>query len=278
MSYPVHSRLKKHVGKWLVWYAQPATVEFWEQYWQHTVTTKAFCAALARLETTRTGRALLRHLPRNGVHLEAGCGPGFWVHALRCRGFRVFGVDFSLGPLLTAATTLPGIPLVGGDVLRLPFGDAVFDSYLSFGVVEHREAGPEPFFGEAYRVLKPGGVIVVSVPSFGLIWRLKASFRVYAGVLPSHLVFYQYGFTRRELIWLLTRGGFDPVETFFEGAHRLLQEELPGYTARARRRGGRHLKNLVETILSPFDGHMLVVVGKKPLDSKGSTIRPARGA
>lgn len=265
MIHPSRNRRKQRVGQRLAWYAQPATEVFWENYWQNTVTKKAFDAATGRLERFHTGRALLRHLAQKGVHLEAGCGPGFWVHALRSRGFSIYGVDFSLKPLSAAAALIPGIPLLAGDVLRLPFDDEVFDSYLSFGVIEHREAGPEPFLREAYRVLKKGGLIIVSVPSFGIIRRLKAAFLPHRSPPPMDLAFYQYGFAHRELEACLRAEGFRIVEHFYEGAHRLLQEEMPGYAPLTCRRGGRHLKNLVEAVLGPFDGHMLVVVGKKAL-------------
>ncbi|MEW6217389.1 MAG: class I SAM-dependent methyltransferase [Candidatus Bipolaricaulota bacterium] len=260
------------MGGRLAWYARSATEAFWEDYWRQTVTRRAFDEAPVRLEGLRTGRALVRHLKPGGVHLEAGCGPGFWVHALRSLGLAVYGVDFSTGPLLATAAVLPGLPLAAGDVLNLPFGDASLDSYLSFGVIEHREAGPELFLREAHRVLKDTGVLVVSVPSFGLIRRLKGALGAYSGALPPNLAFYQYGFTRRELASHLRGAGFDPRESFYESAHRLLQEELPGYAGQARRRGGRHLKRLVEAVLGPIDGHMLVMVAKKVPCGRGPAL------
>ncbi|MFZ5984800.1 MAG: class I SAM-dependent methyltransferase [Acidobacteriota bacterium] len=265
MSHPSRDRVKRHVGGRLAWYARAATEAFWEDYWRLTVTPRAFEEAPARIESMRTGRALLRHLSQTGMHLEAGCGPGFWVHALRSRGFRVCGLDFSVTPLLAATAVQPGLPLAAADVLCSPFGDEVFDSYLSFGVIEHREAGPEPFLREAYRVLKSGGVLVVSVPSFGPIRRCKAALGAYRGGPPAGLSFYQYGFTRTGLEQILRQAGFDPIEAFYESPHRLLQEELPGYAEQARRRGGRHLKRLAETVLGRLDGHMLVIVAKKVL-------------
>ena len=53
--------------------------------------------------------------------------------------------------------------LVQSDARRLPFGDGAFASVMSVSVLEHI---PDvlPFFPEAHRVLRPGGVLVFSVP------------------------------------------------------------------------------------------------------------------
>ena len=53
--------------------------------------------------------------------------------------------------------------LVQGDARRLPFSDRSFNTVMSVSVLEHI---PDvlPFFGEAHRVLRPGGALVFSVP------------------------------------------------------------------------------------------------------------------
>lgn len=50
--------------------------------------------------------------------------------------------------------------------LDLPFAEATFDNVLCFQVLEHVFA-PDYFLSEIYRVLKPGGVLLLTVP---LIW------------------------------------------------------------------------------------------------------------
>lgn len=49
------------------------------------------------------------------------------------------------------------------DALRLPYKEASFDTYCSFEVLEHIN-DPKKFFKEAHRVLKKGGICMISMP------------------------------------------------------------------------------------------------------------------
>ena len=55
--------------------------------------------------------------------------------------------------------------LTQSDVHELPFPESTFGAYLSYGVVEHFPQGPQAAITEAYRVLKPGGLIFMMVPA-----------------------------------------------------------------------------------------------------------------
>jgi SAM-dependent methyltransferase len=58
---------------------------------------------------------------------------------------------------------------VCGSATALPFADAVFDAVSAFDVVEHCE--PESLaLREMRRVLRPGGVLVLSVPAYQWAW------------------------------------------------------------------------------------------------------------
>lgn len=58
----------------------------------------------------------------------------------------------------------PGIDVVGS-ALELPFGDAEFDTVLSSQVLEH-VPDPQKMFSELCRVVRPGGVVVISAPQY----------------------------------------------------------------------------------------------------------------
>jgi ubiquinone/menaquinone biosynthesis C-methylase UbiE len=95
--------------------------------------------------------------------LDLGCGTGRHALWLAAAGASVTAVDFSEG-MLAEARRKPGadaIRFLAHDVHEpLPFG-AEFDVVVSGLVLEHIRV-LDPFFAEAYRVLKPGGRAVVS--------------------------------------------------------------------------------------------------------------------
>lgn len=208
---------------------------------------------------------LLAELDRGGVHLEAGCGAGFWVAALSAAGYRVEGIDSSVPLVELVKASAPELDVCHGDALAIDRPDGHYDSYLSFGVVEHRRGGPSPFLVEAHRVLKPGGLLVLSVPHFGPLRRVKSRRRRPAP--PDKGPFYQYGFTLGELTALVRAAGFAVRRAFPVEPHRLLEEESRAYERLARTGAGDRVKSVVEAAFSRFDGHMAVVVANRSLNA-----------
>lgn len=93
--------------------------------------------------------------------LEVGCGPGALCQALRRWYPRsdVTGIDLDDAFIKFASEQSPDIKYLTGDVTALPFRDHSFGVTISNTVSEHVE--PSKFFGEQYRVLRPGGVCIV---------------------------------------------------------------------------------------------------------------------
>ncbi|MCH5273966.1 MAG: class I SAM-dependent methyltransferase [Lachnospiraceae bacterium] len=93
--------------------------------------------------------------------LEIGCGPGALAGALR-RWYpkaEITAIDRDSNFIHFAKTKEPGITFLEGDATALPFDDNMFDVTISNTVAEHIE--PSRFYGEQFRVLKPGGVCLV---------------------------------------------------------------------------------------------------------------------
>jgi SAM-dependent methyltransferase len=104
-----------------------------------------------------------------GRALDIGCGPAVMAEALIARGFEVHGLDLSarmieLGKARLAARGLEGCRLEVGDVTRIGAASGFYDAVLAMGVLEYL-----PDYGaalrEIHRVLRPGGVAVLTVPN-----------------------------------------------------------------------------------------------------------------
>ena len=100
--------------------------------------------------------------PRAGESaIDLGCGTGsytYWLHKL---GLSVTGVDLSEKMLEVARRKGDGrVPFIRADVTHLPFPPDSYDLALANATLEF-VADPKAALREAYRVVKPGGRVVV---------------------------------------------------------------------------------------------------------------------
>jgi SAM-dependent methyltransferase len=151
---------------------------------------------------------------------------GQYVLALRMRGYDVEGAELASRTVEAVRDLRPDIPIRRADVARLEVPDGYYVGYISLGVVEHRREGPEPFLQEAYRVLKPNGVALISVPYFHPLRRIKACLGLYRGEAEG-FAFYQYAFTRAEMSEILNQAGFKIVDIYIYSGFKGIKDEIP---------------------------------------------------
>lgn len=145
--------------------------------------------------------------------LDAGCGEGRHTFALARRGCRVLGLDMDLTSVQKALFVMRALTHQGeqtgpvcfmrGDALSLPFAEATFDKVICSEVMEHIHADGE-VAAEFFRVLKPGGVMAVTVPTpitEHVYGRLS---REYFRTPGGHIRIYK----PREIFRVLTNAGF----------------------------------------------------------------------
>src|SRR6476659_5987301 len=128
-----------------------------DRHWWYVGVRREVEAWLERLRGERTGPLRI---------LDAGSGTGGLLANLRSEGWKV-GIEISPDAVRLARTR--GTRLVRGSVSALPFADASFDAVVSIDVLCHSGVEERQAVGEAARVLRPGGLLVVQVPAFDFL-------------------------------------------------------------------------------------------------------------
>jgi ubiquinone/menaquinone biosynthesis C-methylase UbiE len=114
-------------------------------------------------------RLIAKYAVRGAPILDAGCGTGLNLRHLPAGST---GIDINPRNVELVARRLPNHRVVRGDVEALPFEANAFGTVLCTEVIEHIP-DPSAALSEFRRVLKPGGVLVGSVPARSLIWKLR---------------------------------------------------------------------------------------------------------
>jgi SAM-dependent methyltransferase len=143
--------------------------------------------------------------------LDVGCGGGRTIRKLAGMGQMVYGVDYSATSVAAAKKENADLIAAGrvdirqAGVSQLPFADASFDLVTA---VETHYYWPDPVhdFQEVYRVLKPGGTLLVIAETYrnqtfaGLVILPMLLLRARYLTLDEHrAIFHAAGFTQIEI-------------------------------------------------------------------------------
>jgi SAM-dependent methyltransferase len=110
----------------------------------------------------------VERLPRGARILDAAVGLGQLAGRMQQRGYDVIGIDYSLDAALHVRKTL-GIPVVIGDMTRLPFRNGAFAGVTTGETLEHLDDDASAV-QEIGRVLDTGGTCVATVPALQSLW------------------------------------------------------------------------------------------------------------
>ena len=225
-------------------------------------------------------------LRQGDLALDLGCGAGRHAFEMYRRGAKVVAIDTNAGELEAVAGMFDAMgeeweatPYEAGavraDALTLPFADETFDRVVAAEVLEHigddRQA-----IAELVRVLKPGGVMAVTVPRYWpelVCWSLS---RKYHEVEGGHVRIYRADVLEGQLVqaglesqgrhhahalhspywWLKCAVGVDNDDNpLVQAYHKLLVWDLMAKPT---------LTQTAEKLLNPVLGKSVVLYARKP--------------
>ena len=106
-----------------------------------------------------------------GLLVDLGCGAGLLAPHLAGKGYHHVGVDITASATRRAAAH--GVDAVRGDVAAVPLADGCADVVVAGEILEH-VTDLRAAVGEACRVLRPGGLLVIDTIAATALGRLVA--------------------------------------------------------------------------------------------------------
>tara|TARA_B100000579_G_scaffold430235_1_gene443262 strand:+ start:168 stop:875 length:708 start_codon:yes stop_codon:yes gene_type:complete len=225
-------------------------------------------------------------LESNQLLLDMGCGEGrHSIGALLETSANIIGLDLSLEDLNTAKSRLNDFDISDldtfctfgvGNINNIPIETASLDAVMCSEVLEHVDS-PEESVKELVRVLKPGGVIALSVPRYLpelICWKLSQEYSQTPGghvrifkhnqlkklAVESGLIYKSFHWAHglHSPYWWLQCLFWETKESSYivKLYHRLLVWDLMKQPL---------LTKILETILQPFIGKSLVMYFRKPI-------------
>lgn len=249
--------------------------EHWDSWWDGK-------EPLFEYDDIVLDRLICNLTPPGGSIVEAGCGLGRWVEFLRKKGFACTGAENSVGAISTARHLFPKAKFIQCNVTNLEFAsDESIDTYLSWGVLEHFREGPQRALAEAFRIVKPGGMLIATIPNHSGYRRIARPFSMLRNVLKaqpfiqrlagkpeSQSIWFEYHYTADEFAAVLGQSGFLPLRVIpvfnTHGIHMASRIFRRSQTVLELNRFGLMVERFVSKYCPSFFAHMNLYVAVKP--------------
>ena len=247
--------------------------DYYDRYWL-PAEERPRDAARPRLPSTlppAVDRLFRRLIPSGSRCLDVGCGHGRAAGLpLTARGCAYIGVDISASAVAEARSIGLDARQID-DAAELPFEDREFDAVACLEVIEHIFF-PQHAVAEIVRVLKPGGVLIVTTPNvaywrrrldLALLGRWNPFGHVFAVEEPwadPHIRFFTPGALRR----LLNSGGLTDIDVAGHGGS--IVGDIPWIGRRLRKPEGSLPYRILERRAPSVFGCFLNASARKPLD------------
>jgi ubiquinone/menaquinone biosynthesis C-methylase UbiE len=229
-----------------------ASVEYFDRYSFKNLEGHSF-----RIRKTRC-LELLSKVPSGGRVLDAGCGPATMIKELLDRGYTVTGTDIAPHMIEECQKRFAGNERASFAVAaadRLPVSEGTEDAVTAMGLLEYLN-DERAVLKEFHRVLKPGGVVILTYPHYWSptrVWNRCTNFlarpilaivrrgKPFSGVKhreyhlePTLAMIREAGFEVTDVVFYNFKLAFRPLDTLFpvffmkiaEGLERLSRTPL----------------------------------------------------
>ena len=231
-------------------YPQPSVPELTAAYQNYLPESRDQILAWFRSleEVIQKSADLIEDRVKPGRILDVGSGYGFFLHYMAERGWRADGIEISQPGRDYCRTHFPGLRIQSNPLPDPSLPDSSYDAVTLFYVIEHL-TDPLLVLREAYRLLKPGGLLLLRWPHSTPIVRLLGPFSRFLDLYhtPYHLFDLSKPFIEKQL----TTIGFIDIKTIICGKTRAGFQTGKGLFFDFRRGRGMALPGQSRTLVNP---------------------------
>lgn len=192
------------------------TGEVWDDKWRGIDLNKFYERSFVDDKWTLFHKSLidgyLEELSSDAVFLEAGCGLGQWCfYASEKYNTRSIGVDVAeetINKLNEHNPQKERVSFVVDDLNNSSLESGLCDMFISLGVIEHSRDSV-PMLKTLYRVTKPGGIGVITVPN---LYSMHYITRPILQFIGKWNIGYEKSFSNKALKRIVTSVGFEVID------------------------------------------------------------------